>query len=58
MEKNMLEHEQQSMGGYVRIYPSTDWARDTLYKTLLKAASAVTLIGTVRWDHKVSLRGN
>ena len=44
-EKDQLEHEQQTMGGYVRIYPSIDWARDKLYKTLLKSASAVTLIG-------------
>ena len=45
-EKEQLEHEQQCMGGYARIYPSTDWTREKLYKTLLKAASVVTLIGT------------
>ena len=44
-EKEQLEHEQQSMGGYKRIYPSNDWAKDRLYKALLKSASAITLIG-------------
>lgn len=45
-EKDVLEHEYQSMGGYVRIYPSTDWARDKLYKTLLKSAATITVIGS------------
>lgn len=44
-ERDQLEHEQQCMGGYVRVYPSTDWTRDRLYKTLLKSVSSITLIG-------------
>lgn len=38
------------MGGYIRIYPSTDWAREKLYKTLLKSASVITLIGEYPCD--------
>ena len=54
-EKEQLEHEQQSMGGYKRIYPSNDWAKDRLYKALLKSASAITLIGmyVCMWQSQV-----
>lgn len=44
-EKDKLEHEYQSMGGYIRVYPSTDWAKEKLYKALLKSASTITIMG-------------
>lgn len=49
-EREQLEHEQHTMGGYVRIYPSSDCVRDKLYKTLLKSTSAITIIGKLVTD--------
>ena len=44
-ERDLLEHEQQNMGGYARVYPCMDWAKDKLYKALLQSASTITIIG-------------
>ena len=41
----MEDHEEDSMGDFVRIYPTTDWTKARLYDTLIKSANTVSLIG-------------
>lgn len=45
-EKAQEDHEEDSMGDYVRIYPSTDWTKAKLYDTLIQSANKVSLVGT------------
>ena len=44
-EKELEDHEEDSMGDYVRIYPTTDWTKAKLYDTLIKSANKVSLVG-------------
>ena len=49
-ERELEDHEEDNMGDYVRIYPTTDWAKAKVYDTLLKSANKVSLVGKlVRW---------
>ena len=44
-EKELEDHEEDSMGDYVRIYPTTDWTKAKIYDTLIKSANKVSLVG-------------
>ena len=44
-ERELEDHEEDSMGDYVRIYPSTDWTKAKVYDTLIKSANKVSLVG-------------
>ena len=44
-EKELEDHEEDSMGDYVRIYPTTDWTKAKVYNTLIKSANKVSLVG-------------
>lgn len=35
------------MGEYIKVYPSTDWMRDKLYKNLISSISSSSLIGQI-----------
>jgi hypothetical protein len=39
------DHEEDSMGEYVRIYPTTDWTKAKVYEALIKSANKVSLVG-------------
>jgi 3'-phosphoadenosine 5'-phosphosulfate sulfotransferase (PAPS reductase)/FAD synthetase len=44
-EKQLEDHEEDSMGEYMRIYPTTDWTKAKVYETLIKSANKVSLVG-------------
>ena len=44
-EKELEDHEEENMGDYVRIFPTTDWTKAKVYDTLIKSANKVSLVG-------------
>ena len=44
-EKELEDYEDDHMGEYVRIFPTTDWARAKIYDGLMQTASKISLLG-------------
>lgn len=44
-EKELEDYEDNHMGEYVRIFPTTDWDRAKVYDNLMQSASKISLLG-------------